>query len=304
MKQYPHGILNIIATLNYYINDMQEKEEFSDEINILDYINILARHKSLIIITVVISVAATGIISFLSPKTYQAKAVIMPVAYSQEQTSMSAIASQFGIASTQTSNVSEIVSLLQSNILMERVIRKNNLVPVFFSEEANGKKENEQIWDGIRYLKNSVYKVRDNKRDGIIELSVEFRDPQMSARILTSILIELTDYMSSEAKRVADTNKKYLESLIDKNSDPLIKQKIYALIARQIEISMMAEVKENIAFKILDPPKTPDREIKPNIRMNFMFSFIISMGAGIFAAFVMEYIKNIKRTKKPEKIKS
>lgn len=273
---------------------MQEKEECCDEINLLDYINILARHKKLIIFTVVIAVTATAIISFLSPRIYEAKAVIMPVVQSQEQSGMSAIALQLGIASNQASNASELFSLLQSNILMERVIIKNNLVPVFFGEEATGKKVNDQIWDGIRYLKNTIYKARDNKRDGIIELSVEFKDPEISARILTYILTELTDYMSSEAKRVADTNKKYLESLIDKNSDPLIKQKIYAMIARQIEISMMAEVKENFAFKILDPPKTPDMKIRPRITMNIMLSFIMSLVGGICLAFIMEHIKSTK----------
>ena len=275
---------------------MQEKEEYRSEINLLDYINILARHKNLIIITVAITVVATAIISFLSPKIYEAKAVIMPVAQSQEPSGMSAVALQFGITTNQTSNTSELFSLLQSNILMERVIIKNNLVPVFFGEEAKGKKENELIWDGIRYLKNSIYKVRDNKRDGIIELSVEFKDPEMSASILTGILAELTDYMSSEAKRVADTNKNYLESLIDKNSDPLIKQKIYALIARQIEVSMMAEVKENFAFKILDPPKIPDRKMRPHISMNIMLSFIISLVGGICLAFIMEHIERSKKS--------
>ena len=275
---------------------MQEKEEYRSEINLLDYINILVRHKNLIIITVAITVVATAIISFLSPKIYEAKAVIMPVAQSQEPSGMSAVALQFGITTNQTSNTSELFSLLQSNILMERVIIKNNLVPVFFGEEAKGKKENELIWDGIRYLKNSIYKVRDNKRDGIIELSVEFKDPEMSASILTGILAELTDYMSSEAKRVADTNKNYLESLIDKNSDPLIKQKIYALIARQIEVSMMAEVKENFAFKILDPPKIPDRKMRPHISMNIMLSFIISLVGGICLAFIMEHIERSKKS--------
>ncbi|MBI5664386.1 MAG: hypothetical protein HZC49_04765 [Nitrospirae bacterium] len=276
---------------------MQEKEEFSDEINLLDYISVLARYKKLIIITVSIAVAATGVISYFSPKIYKASAVIMPVPQSQEQSGMSAVALQLGIPTNPVSNASELLSLLQSNILMERVIRKYDLVPVFFGEKAKGKKENEQIWDGIRYLKDSVFRVRDNKRDGVIELSAEFSDPQMSAGILTYILTELTDYMSSEAKRVADTNKKYLESLIDKNSDPLIKQKIYALIARQIEISMMAEVKENFAFKVLDPPKIPDRKIKPKTTSNILLSFVISMAGGLFLAFIMEHIERSKKSR-------
>ena len=82
--------------------------------------------------------------------------------------------------------------------------------------------------------------------------------------------------------------------LLKYNADPLIKQNIYSLIARQIQITMMAEGKENFAFKILDPPRVPDRKIRPMIRTNIIISFIVSLFAGICLAFFMEYMKNIK----------
>ncbi len=273
---------------------MHKREECGDEIYLLDYIHILSRKKKLILAIVAVSVVATGIISFLSPRIYEARAVIMPSAQPQEQSSLNAVATQLGILSAQTSNASEIISLLQSTILMERVIKTYDLLPVFFGKDAAGQKPEKKIWDGIRYLRKRIYKVRDNKRDGVIEISVQFKDPEVSAKIVTYILAELTDYMSSEAKRVAETNRKYLESLIDKNADPLIKQKIYSLIARQIEISMMAEVKENFAFKILDPPKAPDRKIKPATAVNIILSFILSLCAAIFIALFMEYIRKSK----------
>ena len=279
---------------------MQQKEDYDNEINFLDYISILENNIKLIMIIVAISVVSTGIISFISPKIYEATAVIMPTVQPQEQSGMSAIASQFGITSPQTSSGSEIISLLKSNILLERVIKKYNLFQVIFGKGSKGRKENEKIWDGIRYLKKKMYKVKDNKREGVIKLSVEFKDPEVSARILNYILAELTDYMSSEAKRVAETNKEYLESLIIKNADPLIKQKIYSLIARQIEKSMMAEVKENFAFKILDPPKVPDRKIKPRIIMNIALSFIIALFVAVLVAFITEYIGNVKKRRNRE----
>lgn len=275
---------------------MQDRDECSDEISLLDYIKIFAGHKKLIIAIIVISVVGTGIFSFLSPKIYVATAVIIPADNRQDQRGMSALSSQLGIAALQPSNAAEIVSLLQSNILMERVINKYDLMPVFFGKEAKER----NIWDGIRYLKNGIYKVNDNKRDGVIELSVEFKDPDVSAHTLTYILTELTDYMSGEAKRVAETNRTYLESLIEKNADPLIKQNIYSLIARQIEISMMAEVKENFAFKVLDPPRASDRKIKPKIRENIMFSFIVSLFAGIGLTFFIEYLKKLKKLRQQE----
>jgi LPS O-antigen subunit length determinant protein (WzzB/FepE family) len=98
--------------------------------------------------------------------------------------------------------------------------------------------------------------------------------------------------MSNEARRVADTNKKYLESQVDKTADPFIKTKIYALIAQQIETAMMAEVKENFAFKILDPPRVPDVKIKPKRTQMAIIAFVVSLFLGIFVAFGNEYWRN------------
>ncbi len=276
---------------------MQKSPECSDDLTVLDYFNMFNRRKIPVILIVAVSVIAAGLISYFSPKIYRARAVIMPAAPQQKQSDMRALASRFGITSSRTANASEIVSLLRSNILMERVIRNHDLMKVFFGKDGKDPGKTSNIWNGIRYLKKSMYRVNDNKRDGIIELSLEYTDPEVAADVLGYFLSELTDYMSSEAKRVAETNREYLESLIDKNTDPLIKQKIYTLIAQQIETSMMAEVKENFAFKILDPPRAPDRKIRPNIRRNMVLAFVISLFAGVFLVFFLEYIRRVNPKK-------
>jgi len=275
---------------------MEKQEEYDDEINLLDYFNVLKKRKKLILIIVAVSVVTTVIYSLLATKIYKARAVIMPAIQQREQGNISAIAMQFGISTPSTSNVSELVSLLNSNILMEKVIKRYNLLPIFFdNKELNKNPHTDKTWDGIRFLKD-IYKVKYNQKDSTIELSAEFKDPRISADILNCILTELTDYMSSEAKRVAETNKKYLESQLDKTSDPFIKTKIYNLIAQQIEQTMLAEVKENFAFKVIDPPKVPDKRTKPKRMLMIMMAFVTSLFVGVVAAFFKEYIKNASST--------
>jgi uncharacterized protein involved in exopolysaccharide biosynthesis len=277
---------------------MEKREEYDDEINLLDYLNVIKKRSNIIVIIVVVCVVATAAISVLLPKIYRSEAVIMPVNQQSEQGGMSVIAAQFGLSAPSTSNVSELINLLKSNILIEKVIKKNNLLPVFFKpEELKVMQDNMKIWNGIRTLKD-VFNVNNNQKESIIELSAEFKDPKIAKDIINYMLTELTNYMSNEAKRVAETNRQYLETLIDKNADPLIRQKIYSLIAKQIEISMMSEVKENFAFKVIDPPKVPDRKIRPKILLNMVLSLITSLFAGIFIAFFMEYVENVKRKTK------
>lgn len=280
---------------------MENREEDNDEINLLDYLKIIAKNKLLIIILICISVTITSIISFWMPEIYEAKALITPAVQLRDQGGMSVIAAQFGIASPASSNASEIVNILKSNILREKIIKKYDLLPVFFKKEAlEGKTEEQKIWTGIRYLQSTLG-ISFNQKDNVVEVSMQFTDPKKAADIVNYTLTELTEYMSSEAKRIADTNKKYLESLIDNISDPLIRTKIYSLIAQQIETSMMAEVKENFAFKIIDPPRAPDRKIKPKRRANVMLSFVVSLFAGIFIAFFREYVDVVRMREKRER---
>ncbi len=318
--------------------------EDEEERTLLDYWRVLIKRKWLIIILVFVSVFATAIISLLETNIYQSRAVIAPVSDSGGKARrLAALASRFTgmprITLPGTASSSEIIALLNSNILREKIIRKYNLLPVLFydqwdeekkewkkddsfdfnpfrligsivklirpEDKVTLKKEEEEgipsVWDGLRALDNMV-RVNDNIDRNTIEISVEFYDPEKAAAIVEDFLTTLNSHMSEEAKRVANTNRKYLEEQLKSTADPLIKQKIYNLIAHQVETSMMAEVKENFAFKVLDPPTVPDRKIKPKRALMVILSFLLSLFAGIFLAFFLENIERARyKTKYREK---
>jgi len=272
---------------------MEQKEGFSDEINLLDYWNVVSKNKKLIIIIILSAVIITAVVALLTPPVYEAKAVIIPASQQNIPSGMGILTAQLGIASPTPSSVTEIVNLLNSNILREKVIRKNNLLPVLLKDSTEkDNSENKRIWSALKALQ--ALKIGYKQKDNIIEISMQFKDPETLVKIINYTLTELTEHMSSEARRVAETNKKYLESQLNTTADPFIKAKIYSLIAQQVEQAMMAEVKENFAFKVLDPPRVPDQRIRPKRRQMVMTAFVASLFAGIFAAFLKEYIEKIK----------
>ncbi len=269
-----------------------QNEIYEDEISLLNYVKVILKHKKLICYIVGIVVAVTIIISLLMTPVFEAKAVIAPATKNGETSGTSLVAAQFGISVPTSSNMPEIVNLLKSNILMEKIIKKHNLLTVFFKEKnLRGKSDSQNTWKGIRYLQNALT-IRPNQKDNSIQVSMQFKDPKTVADIMNYTLLELTDHMSNEARRVAETNKQYLESQIEKTADPFIRTKIYSLIAQQIETAMMAEVKENFAFKILDPPRVPDKKIKPKRTQMVIIAFLVALFLGVFIAFGKEYWKN------------
>lgn len=282
-----------------------EKKEFlyhqEDEINLLDLLRVILKNTKFILTIVFVVVVVTAIVSLIMTPTFESKAVIMPSTQQKDIGLGSMLAQQFGIAGPSSPASTEIKSLLESNTLKEKIIKRFNLLKVLLEDKYEKlkmeKTENELMWMGIRAL-NDIMKVNFKQKDNTIEIVVGYKDPKIARDIVVYILTELTDYMSNEAKRVAETNKKYLESQLDKTADPLIKTKLYNLIAQQIETTMMAEVKEGFAFKILDAPMVPDKRTKPKRKMMVLIAFVTSLFVGIFAAFIREYIN-----KQPEAIR-
>ncbi len=253
---------------------------------------------------------------------YRSKAVILPIG--QKAGGLSALASQFGglaeiagISVPETGSKSEILALLKSDILKVEVIKKYNLLPILFYEQWDKEKktwkrndswikkiftffqnkeekEGPSIDDGIRTL-SKIISVNEDRKLGTITVSVDYPDPEIAAKLVNYFLNTLREHMCKEAIRIAEDNKKTLEKELIKTSDPTIQQKLYSLIAKQIETITMAKVSENFAFKVIDPPRVPEKKYKPKRTLIVIVAFVSSLFFSVFLAFFLEYIKNAKR---------
>ena len=102
-------------------------------------------------------------------------------------------------------------------------------------------------------------------------------------------------HMSEEAIRIAKKNKELLEKELIKTTDPTIQQKLYSLIAKQVETITIAKVNENFAFKVIDSRRVPNKKYKPKRGLMVTIAFTTALFFSIFLAFFLEYIKNIKQ---------
>lgn len=114
------------------------------EVNLIDYWRVIWKGKIFIILIVIICSFATTFVSLRMPNIYQAKAVITPV-QARTAPGLPSLAQQLGgiagISLPSPPLSSEIVSLLKSNILREKIIYKYNLLPVLFSEQWDEEKK-------------------------------------------------------------------------------------------------------------------------------------------------------------------
>ncbi len=301
--------------------------------DLIEYWKVIRKRRVFIAVLAAIGVFSTSVYSVFLNDVYRAAAVIIPVSGKNNGLDrLSLFSQQFGaipgLSMPTSASTTEIISILNSNILRREVIKRYNLMPVLFPEKwdkKNGAWKKREIGDirtgslidtllssmrparykgavtgaptmgdGTRKLKGLV-SVKNSHKDNTIIVSAETGDPALSADLVSYFLAALNDHMGDESKRVADSTRRYLEGQLQSTSDPFIKQKIYNLIAQQIEISMMSEVKEDSVFKVIDPPEVPDRKAGPN-RLKIVFlGLVLSLFAGAFMSFFIEYSSSMRK---------
>ncbi|MBI5328055.1 MAG: hypothetical protein HZB80_07180, partial [Deltaproteobacteria bacterium] len=124
---------------------MEEKQMQEDEINLLDYWMVIWKRKVLIIMLTFLTVLFTAVYSLRLPEIYQSKAVITPIGSKDSGGGGLSLLAQFGgipgIAIPGSSSAAEIVNLMKSNILREKVIERYELLPILFYESWDKEKK-------------------------------------------------------------------------------------------------------------------------------------------------------------------
>lgn len=77
-------------------------------------------------------------------------------------------------------------------------------------------------------------------------------------------------------------------------------EKVFELLTQQYEMAKIEEAKEDITFQVIDKAIPPEKRIKPKRRLNVMLAGVVSLFAGIFLVFFLEYLSNLKEPRDNE----
>jgi len=106
-----------------------------DEIDLLTLWQVIWRRRRMIITLCIALTVLTAVISLFMENIYQVKAVVVPVVPKEAAALASQMGGFPGISLPGTATASEIVALLKSNILREKMVERYNLMPILFYEK-------------------------------------------------------------------------------------------------------------------------------------------------------------------------
>ncbi len=310
-----------------------------DEINLLDLFIVLLKHKVMIFSVVLLAGIMAVVISIQMPNIYRSEITISPTTQEKTGGALSAlggfasmIASDMGIGGTGSLDQFEVV--LKSRDLTNGIVGKYNLLPILFEKSWDAENKRwkvgkpsalQNLTESIRgmlgitpdkkqvkkepFTHEDVYKamqdllkITPNKKQNVMQLSVEHKDPVLAQTILNYYVVGLSEFLRQQTLTDAAAQQAQLGTQLAKTTDPMLKNRLYEVIAKQIEKEALATVQRYYSFNIIDPAFVPEKKFKPKRSQICLLSVVVAFFIAIFLAFFLEYLNNMKKNEDPERL--
>ncbi len=195
---------------------LQEEEE----IDLYELWLRLVRRKRLIGGVFLAGVFTALAVSFILKPVYRSEASLLPVA-SRPTTGLSELAGQFlGIQLSKEGPSAKILALLKSRTLRERVVDRLDLVSILVKDPPPDR----DVRAVAAEILKEMISVTEDRKTGVIKLSVEHEDPALARRIGEALIEELKKALREKALTVARANRVFLEAQLRETEEELKKE--------------------------------------------------------------------------------
>ncbi len=190
-----------------------------DEIDLFQLWEILWNNRKFILVFTGVITILTAIISFVLPKTYTSEAVIVPVSSSGSgKGGLSAVAAFAGFPISGDQNQANVIAVLNSLTLRERVVKELNLVDEILKDSKSKYKYPVQV--AAKKMEKSI-NVNVDLKKGTVKIKVDWKDPNMAQKINESVINNLRKILNEKAFTVAKMNRFFYENELEKTKQQL-----------------------------------------------------------------------------------
>lgn len=283
------------SRLPYFV-PIQTSSQQDKTIDLLDVLRFLFKHKWIISGITFLSTAIAAAIAINMTPIYRAEVLVAPATEEQARGGLSTIAGQFGgLASLagidlggNSGTKSEAIATLKSRVFTEKFIRDENILPILFEDKWDDMNSRwfvtdpaavPSMWDAYK-LFNGIRSISEDKKTGLITLAIEWKDPELAAHWANLLVRRINGMLRASAIDQAQKSIDYLKRELVKTSVVELQQGIYRLIEAQVNKIMLANVRDDYAFKLVDPAVVPQEKAKPKrgliIGLGLLTGLIIS----------------------------
>lgn len=274
----------------------------SAEITVSDVFGAVLNHRWRVLTAVVLFTAAAIAASYLMTPVYRASTLLAPSGTESDgmltETSRRYLdLAGLGGPGTATQRREELMALLASRQFTYRFIREEEVLPELYpdqwDEESGGWHESAgsdtpTMWRAYRYFDSSVRHVYLNEETGLITLSVEWTEPATASEWANSLVARANRYLRDRAIREAESSLDYLSRELQQTTAGEVRDALYRLVELEMQRKMLANVRNEYGFEVLDPAVPPEDKVSPNRRIIALVGLLLGALAGTALALYRE----------------
>jgi len=272
------------------------------EIELIDYVLVVWRHRTMIVLLCFVAMAATVGIMLMQPRRYQASATIVPpVEVLQKQSGVSGGIG--GLGGTMLRDIMSsgsiagiYVEILESREVTDAIIEKFNLMRIY--------EDVENLTTARRQLAgNTSIKTTD---EGAVKIAVTDLDPNLAADIANAYVDELDKQNKRLSTGEATSKRIFLEGRLKEVENKLsgienipaheaaVQEMLYEMLVRECELAKIEEAKSMPTLQVLDEAVVPEVPVARGTVRKGVLAGVVAMVFGMFLAFTREYVAAVK----------
>lgn len=297
-----------------------------NEIDIKTVVVTLWRGKWIILSASILFAVASVLFSLSLPNIYQSRVLLAP-AEDTKGGGLSMLAGQFGgLASLAGVNVGGggsdkvklAIEVLRSRAFISQFIeRRGILVPLMASKSWNQSEQaiviDAEIYDTeksawVREVKPprtpepsaweayeefaELLGVSREKETGFVTVSFKHVSPVFAKQWVTWLIEDVNEHIRQIDVKEAEDSINYLKQELNKTAVADMQRVFYQLIEKQMQTMMLANVRSEYVFKVVDPAVIPEEKLEPKRSRIVIVATVLGGMLGIAIVFLLNGFRN------------
>ncbi len=280
------------------MNSSPHRISDADFVDFKDLLLQLYRGRWWILICVIVTTISASAIALYTRPMYRVTAVLMPAKSGRGMTSsslssgaLSTLANGLGIGGPRSEETQEALAVLRSREFTESFISDEDLLPRLYPSAWNPAanqwrvrpSERPTLSEAFKYFEKKIRTVSNDRHTGLIDLGIEWTNPNEAAQWATELIGRLNEEMRARAIRRADASLVFLNDQLKHTSSVEVQNAVGYLIETQLKKRMFAQVTPDYALRFIAPPVGSDgaRPVWPRKILLFVLGPVVGLFIGI-----------------------
>jgi uncharacterized protein involved in exopolysaccharide biosynthesis len=247
---------------------------------------------------------SSAVLILILTSWYRADVLLAPVRATSGDDLAGKLGGLAGIASLAAMNVggstSEPLAVLESRDLVREFIEQQNLLPVLFSRKWDAKlarwtptdpQDSPDVRDGVKYFIDKVRTVTDDKKNGLVTLTIEWTDAKTAADWANLFVDRANERIRARALKEAQTHVDFLQHELTTTSVVTLEQSIGRLLDIELQKLMLARENEEFAFRVIDRAEVPKWPVWPKRVLVVALATLFGGVLSIYLVFLRDAIR-------------